>query len=79
MRGDSSLLGGIAPEPEIESAIVNDIQLVNGQTADGNLGLYLDLNSADPPQPIRGEAGSTDPGPRMSFPVILPRSTDLWH
>ncbi|KAK4233260.1 RmlC-like cupin domain-containing protein [Achaetomium macrosporum] len=50
LRGDSSLLGGNAPLP--------------GQEADAKLGLYLDFNSADPPQPIRGTGGATDPGPR---------------
>lgn len=47
--------------------MVADPELVNGQEADADLGLYLDFNSAtapNGPQPIRGELGSTDPGPR---------------
>lgn len=67
LRGDSSLLGGNAPLPNPEqsdSAIVPHPQLVNGQGAGAELGLYLDFDSADPPQPIRGENGNTDPGPR---------------
>ena len=67
LRGDSSLLGGNAPLPDpdkSDSAVVPNPQLVNGQQADANLGLYLDFNSADPPQPIRGDNGNTDPGPR---------------
>ncbi|KAK3938023.1 RmlC-like cupin domain-containing protein [Diplogelasinospora grovesii] len=67
LRGDSSLLGGNAPLPDpdtSDSATVSDAQLVNGQTADAKLGLYLDFNSANPPQPIRGDKGTTDPGPR---------------
>lgn len=40
---------------------------MNGQEADAELGLYLDFNSAtfpNGPQPIRGDLGATDPGPR---------------
>ncbi|KAJ9139392.1 Oxalate decarboxylase [Pleurostoma richardsiae] len=67
LYGDSSFLGGNAPRPDpdtSDSAIVPDPQLVSGQEADGKLGLYLDFNSANPPQPIRGKKGATDPGPR---------------
>ncbi|KAK4195028.1 RmlC-like cupin domain-containing protein [Triangularia verruculosa] len=67
LRGDSSLLGGNAPLPDpdkSDSAIVPDPEVVNGQEADAKLGLYLDFNSANPPQPIRGDNGATDPGPR---------------
>ena len=65
LRGDSSLLGGNFPEPTpTDSAIVNNPILVNGQEADTDLGLYLDFDSADPPQPERGGFGNTDPGPR---------------
>ncbi|KAK3377431.1 RmlC-like cupin domain-containing protein [Podospora didyma] len=67
LRGDSSLLGGNAPLPDpdkSDSAIVPNPQLVNGQEADANLGLYLNFDSANPPQPIRGAKGTTDPGPR---------------
>lgn len=66
LRGDQSLLGGnIAPaDPESDSAIVSDPQFVPGQSADKNLGLYLDFNSVDRPEPLRGGYGGTDPGPR---------------
>ncbi|KAI8191134.1 Oxalate decarboxylase OxdD [Colletotrichum sp. SAR11_239] len=67
LRGDSSLLGGNAPRPDpdqSDSAIVNDVQLVPGQKEDGKLGLYLNFDGVDVPQPIRGELGSPDPGPR---------------
>ncbi len=74
LYGDSSLLGGNAPRPNPDNNIpatgddarVPDPQLVNGQTADGKLGLYLDFNRAQPPQPIRGTKGATDPGPRKT-------------
>lgn len=66
LYGSEDLLGGRAPEPDTssESAVVADPEFVNGQGADKNLGLYLDFNSVDAPQPIRGGYGGTDPGPR---------------
>ncbi|GKU01936.1 oxalate decarboxylase [Fusarium langsethiae] len=67
LYGDSSLLGGKAPLPDpdkSDSAVVKDPTLVNGQEADAKLGLYLDFDSVDVPQPIRGGLGATDPGPR---------------
>lgn len=79
LRGNASLLGGNAPLPnrdEADSAVVSDPQLVHGQEADARLGLYLDFNSADPPQPIRGDNGNTDPGPRTPNHLIVP--APLW-
>jgi hypothetical protein len=70
--GPESLLGEIAqPSPVSggDSAIVTDFPLVNGQEADANLGLYLDFNSVENPQPLRGTAGQTDPGPSTSKPA----------
>ncbi|KAF4781989.1 oxalate decarboxylase family bicupin [Colletotrichum scovillei] len=67
LRGDSSLLGGNAARPDPEtggSANVDDVTLVPGQEADGKLGLYLNFDGVDVPQPIRGGLGSPDPGPR---------------
>ncbi|CAG8957778.1 hypothetical protein HYFRA_00000116 [Hymenoscyphus fraxineus] len=67
LYGPSSLLGELAsPSPVSggDSAIVQDFQLVNGQEADADLGLYLDFDSIEKPQPIRGTFGQTDPGPR---------------
>ncbi|KAI1267043.1 Bicupin, oxalate decarboxylase/oxidase [Xylariaceae sp. FL1019] len=70
LRGSTDLQGGIASRPSVsggESAIVEDPELVPGQDEDGDLGLYLDFNSAsypNGPQPIRGGRGGTDPGPR---------------
>ncbi|TDZ13652.1 Oxalate decarboxylase OxdC [Colletotrichum orbiculare MAFF 240422] len=84
-RGDSSLLGGNAPRPDPDQsdfAIVKDVQLVPGQEADGKLGLYLSFDDVDVPQPIRGELGSTDPGPRtyayekLNPDLFAPPSTD---
>jgi hypothetical protein len=70
LRGPTDLQGGIASRPPVsggDSAVVPDPELVNGQEADADLGLYLDFNSAtspNGPQPIRGGLGGTDPGPR---------------
>ncbi|KAI0197115.1 oxalate decarboxylase oxdD [Xylaria flabelliformis] len=70
LRGSTSLQGGIAARPPTsggDSAVVANPELVNGQSADASLGLYLDFNSAsypNGPQPIRGTEGATDPGPR---------------
>ena len=52
------------PVDAADSAIVTDYDLVPGQTANADLGLYLNLEEAKNPQPIRGSAGGTDPGPR---------------
>lgn len=54
------------PVNPADSAIVSNYNLVPGQTEDANLGLYLDLEAAENPQPIRGTGGGTDPGPRMT-------------
>lgn len=67
LRGDLSLQGGIAPRPKVtggDSAVVKDAQMVVGQEADAKLGVFLDFNSVEKPQPIRGDLGATDPGPR---------------
>ncbi|KAI1191904.1 Bicupin, oxalate decarboxylase/oxidase [Nemania serpens] len=70
LRGSTNLQGGIASRPPVsggDSAVVPDPEFVNGQEADAELGLYLDFNSAtfpNGPQPIRGDLGATDPGPR---------------
>ena len=38
--------------------------LVPGQSDAATIGAYLDFNTAQNPQPIRGSKGGTDPGPR---------------
>ena len=52
------------PVDTADTAIVSNYQFVPGQTEDADLGLYLDLNEVQNPQPIRGSDGGTDPGPR---------------
>lgn len=70
LYGPESLLGEVAqPSPVSgdDSIAVSNYPLVNGQEADQDLGLYLDFNSVEKPQPIRGEAGQTDPGPSKPY------------
>ena len=64
------------PVNPADSAIVAHYDLVPGQTADADLGLYLDLEEAKNPQPIRGSTGGTDPGPRTQ--KVLQVNRDIW-
>lgn len=67
LYGDESLLGEVAAPSPVSggnSAQVTNYELVNGQEADSTLGLYLNFNSVENPQPLRGSGGQTDPGPR---------------
>lgn len=75
-----NLIGGVggpgvtelpATPVSADSAVVSNYQLVNGQEADLDLGLYLDFAGTANPQPIRGSGGQTDPGPREYH---IPRS-----
>ena len=68
LYGPSSLLGELSPPSPVaggDSALVSNYPLVNGQEVDSKLGLYLDFNSIENPQPLRGTGGQTDPGPSM--------------
>lgn len=56
------------PVNPADSAIITNYDLAPGQTADADLGLYIDLDEAENPQPIRGSNGGTDPGPRTKKP-----------
>lgn len=69
LYGGEDLLGGNAPLPDVssESAVVENPEFVDGQSADRKLGLYLDFNSVEAPQPQRGGYGATDPGPRTYY------------
>ena len=71
LYGPESLLGEVAKPSSLsggDSAIVSNYPLVNGQEADKNLGLYLDFNSVENPQALRGDGGQTDPGPSR-YPI----------
>ncbi|KAL8786594.1 MAG: hypothetical protein Q9195_008151 [Heterodermia aff. obscurata] len=68
LYGDEDLLG-YDGNPVSGSAIVEDYELVPGQSADATEGLELDFTEVERPQPIRGtsgRSGSTDPGPDTS-------------
>ena len=68
LYGSSSLLGddGDHPDKTVPHGI-GAAPLVPGQTANADYGLFLDFQSAQNPQPIRGSVGGTDPGPRTSL------------
>ncbi|RDA93034.1 hypothetical protein CP533_0695 [Ophiocordyceps camponoti-saundersi (nom. inval.)] len=68
LYGDSSLQGGNAPPANLASSaatVPEPPQLVNGQDAPADLGLYLDMNSVARPEAVRGAFGAlSDNGPR---------------
>ena len=75
--GSANFLGNDGnPLDPSDSAVVTNYELVPGQEADANIGLYLDFNDTPNPQPLRGLNGATDPGPRKRF-LHLTRSNHL--
>ena len=72
LYGGEGLLGdaGLNSATPSIAATVATGSLVPGQTASPDLGFYLDFTDAPTPQPIRGDEGNTDPGPRL-FPCQL--------
>ncbi|KAH9841163.1 Bicupin, oxalate decarboxylase/oxidase [Teratosphaeria destructans] len=90
LRGSQDLLGyspsNDADLPVDQSIDVppEDFQLAPGQTADEDLGLFLDLSTVENPQPIRGGDGKvpTDSGPRntpldrQNSDLFIPPGTD---
>lgn len=72
LRGTAAELGDNgAPIDIANKAVVSDYSTVPGQSADPKLGLFLDFSNVDAPQPIRGDQGGTDPGPRQSTSCIV--------
>lgn len=69
LRGSPDL-AGYSPSNTVSDEDTNafSYSLAPGQTADANLGLYLDFSNVDNPQPIRGSKGGNDPGP--SKPLV---------
>ena len=64
LYGSASLAGHDGnPVDRANSAVVTNYDLVPGQKEEADLGLYLDLNKVQNPQPVRGSNGGTDPGP----------------
>lgn len=66
LYGSAKLQGGDAKIPDTKgpSADVPKPDHVEGQDADADLGVYLNMNSVERPQPMRGGYGNTDAGPR---------------
>ncbi|PYH48075.1 putative oxalate decarboxylase [Aspergillus saccharolyticus JOP 1030-1] len=65
LRGSEDLLG-YSSSNTLSSQTTEDIPYtpVDGQTDDADLGVYLNFEGSASPQPIRGNTGGTDPGPR---------------
>ncbi|KAJ5581119.1 hypothetical protein N7450_007420 [Penicillium hetheringtonii] len=65
LRGSKSLVG-YSPSEKVGSTTTPDIKysLLPGQTNDPKIGTWLDFTKVDNPQPIRGDTGGDDPGPR---------------
>ena len=78
--GSPDLLGpdGNKAAPEFGATVPkSSYELVPGQTADGETGLYLDFTSTSNPQPIRGSRGGTDAGPSKLLVHLNPLPTHL--
>ena len=73
-------LGLVGPDGNLvnpaDTAVVSDYVLVPGQSSSADNGLFLDFTSTPNPQPIRGQYGGTDPGPRTLFSLFCDRETD---
>ena len=67
LRGGKNLIG-YSPTNTISNENTETIsyQLAPGQTDAADLGVYLNFDDVESPQPIRGDTGGTDPGPRKS-------------
>lgn len=69
--GPDALLGNDgSTQDTADSAIVSDYKQVPGQRADADIGLYLDFSKTPNPQPIRGNNGNSDAGPRMNISIF---------
>ncbi|PYI19567.1 oxalate decarboxylase [Aspergillus violaceofuscus CBS 115571] len=68
LRGSEDLLG-YSSSNTLSDQTTEDVTYtpVAGQTDDADLGVYLDFEDSDSPQPIRGDKGATDPGPRNTY------------
>jgi len=65
LRGSENLLG-YSPSNTLNDENTDNIQYtpVPGQNEDAKVAPYLDFENSENPQPIRGDTGGTDPGPR---------------
>ncbi|PKX99282.1 putative oxalate decarboxylase [Aspergillus novofumigatus IBT 16806] len=67
LRGSEDLLGYSSSNTITEQSTEVKYTLVTGQKDDANNGVYLDFEGVDNPQPIRGDLGGSDPGPRNTY------------
>ncbi|KAF2838897.1 Bicupin, oxalate decarboxylase/oxidase [Patellaria atrata CBS 101060] len=82
-RGSTALVG-YNPTNTLTNEDTDDIEFefAPGQTADANIGQYLNFEDIENPQPIRGSRGGTDPGPqtpeysRLNPDKLAPPGTD---
>lgn len=67
LRGSEDLLG-YSSDNKLSDHSTEEIKytLLPTQKEDPKIGSYLDFEKVDNPQPIRGDLGATDPGPRES-------------
>jgi hypothetical protein len=65
LRGSEDLLG-YSQDNKLTEHSTEEIKytLLPAQKEDPKIGSYLDFEKAANPQPIRGDLGATDPGPR---------------
>ncbi|KAA8648403.1 hypothetical protein EYZ11_000382 [Aspergillus tanneri] len=67
LRGPSDLLGYSSNKLTKHTTEGMKYKLVTGQKEDPDIAPYLDFEKVDSPQPIRGDTGGTDPGPRNTW------------
>lgn len=74
-KSPSSVGSEVAPPTGSNEELAGPYELAAGQDADANLGLFLDLDDVENPQPIRGGNGAVDSGPRNE--AIQRQNSDL--
>ncbi|KAF7173976.1 hypothetical protein CNMCM5623_006246 [Aspergillus felis] len=67
LRGSEDLQGYSSNNKITEQSTEVKYTLVTGQKDDANNGVFLDFEGVENPQPIRGNLGGSDPGPRNSY------------
>ncbi|OKL58566.1 hypothetical protein UA08_06062 [Talaromyces atroroseus] len=74
LRGGPRLIGYSPTNTvPVDNTETISFQYAPGQTANPDIGLYLDFEKVENPQPIRGDTGGTDPGPRnLNYDKINP-------
>lgn len=72
LKGSEDLVG-YSPTEKIPSGPKPDLKytLLPAQTQDPKIGEYLNFENVESPQPIRGDTGGDDPGPRKLTGVYM--------